>query len=286
MQRRIHVLRLTLLASAAAVLATSHGLAADAAGSSQPAASTSEAAPGHDVAEAERLAEAAFAAYEQQQYARAIELYEQAWSAAPSADISFNIARVYDRGLKDPERARVYYRRYVAAPDAVPHRRRIAELRLAELQPTPAETEPTPPARAEPPATALTGSAPATPRVEPTRLWTPRKVTALVLGGVGVSALGLGLGFALSAQSERNEWQNGCDGNACTSQRAVDAARSAGRKADIATVALASGAGLLGIGAALWWLGPSTADATPRARLQVVPTANAADLTCTISGRF
>jgi tetratricopeptide (TPR) repeat protein len=283
------VLRLTLLASAAALLATSHGLAADAAdaaGPNPPAASASELASGHDVAEAERLAGAAFAAYEQQQYARAIELYEQAWSAAPSADISFNIARVYDRGLKDPGRARDYYRRYVADPNAVPHRRRIAELRLAELQVTPAETEPTTPVLAEPPATTLTGSATAPLQVAPTSLWTPRKLTALVLGGAGVSALGLGLGFALSAQGERNEWQQDCDGNACTSQRAVDAARSAGRKADIATVALASGAGLLGIGAALWWLGPSTADGTPRARLQVVPTANATDLTCTISGRF
>jgi tetratricopeptide (TPR) repeat protein len=276
------VLRLTLLASAAALLATGPGLAADAADPSQPAAPATELPSTRGVAEAERLAEAAFAAYERQQYARAIELYEQAWSAAPSADISFNIARVYDRGLKDPERARTYYRRYVADPHAVPHRRRIAELRLAELQVAPAGTEPATTAPTASPSTVPT----APPRVEPTRLWTPGKVTALVLGGAGVSALGLGLGFALSAQSERNEWQEGCDGNACTSQGAVDAARSAGRKADIATVALASGAALLGIGAALWWLGPTTADGTPRARLQVVPTANAADLTCTISGRF
>jgi tetratricopeptide (TPR) repeat protein len=282
----MHVLRLTLLASAAALLATGSGLAADAADSSQPVTPATELPSAQGVAEAERLAEAAFAAYEQQHYARAIELYEQAWSAAPSADISFNIARVYDRGLKDPERARAYYRRYVADPHAVPHRRRIAELRLAELQVAPVETEATTPVPAEPPGTALTRSPAAPLRVEPTSLWTPSKVTALVLGGAGVSALGVGLGFALSAQSERKEWQEGCDGNACTSQGAVDAARSAGRKADIATVALASGAALLGIGAALWWLGPTTADGTPRARLQVVPTANAADLTCTISGRF
>lgn len=251
------------------------------------------------VARAEQLAEAAFEAYQQQEYQRAIELYQSAWSAAPSADIAFNIARVYDRGLHDARSATDYYQRYVADPKAQPQRRRNAELRIAELK---AEldasrrrdselAERSAPAATPPPATVAGALAapPAPPASAPavsSNPWTPREVTALILGGVGVTALGVGLGFALSASGERSEWERGCDGNACTSQAAVNAARSAGRKADIATVALAAGGGLLAIGATLWWFGPTAGEGGPRAELRLSPSGQAMDLTCTLSGHF
>src|SRR5688572_6208587 len=48
-----------------------------------------------DVALAERYAAAAFEAYRAREYGRAVSLYEQALAAAPSAEILYNIARVY-----------------------------------------------------------------------------------------------------------------------------------------------------------------------------------------------
>lgn len=291
MKRSVHLLQLTPLACAAVLLA-SHALAEDAQSGAElppPSAELDRAAAARveRVAEAERLAEAAFAAYQQQQYRQAIELYEQAWAAAPSADIAFNIARIYDRALHDPRSALGYYQRCVAAPKASPERRLSAEQRISELQAELAGSEP-----AQPVSTAAPDPARAVPAarapapVVPTSPWTPRKVTALIVGGAGVSALGVGLGFALSASGERSEWERGCDGNACTSQSAVNAARSAGRKADIATVTLASGAALLGIGGALWLLGSPTSESAPRAELRLGPSGHATDLTCTLSGRF
>ena len=101
-----------------------------------PAATAPEAELAREerIAAAERLAEDAFAAYQQQQYQRAIELYQQAWAAAPSADIAFNIARIYDRGLQDRRNAIEHYQRCVAAPKVSPERRLAAERRMAELQ--------------------------------------------------------------------------------------------------------------------------------------------------------
>src|SRR5688500_17715235 len=52
-----------------------------------------------DVTLAERYAGEAFEAYRMRDYGRAIALYEQALAAAPSPDIVYNIARVYDTGL-------------------------------------------------------------------------------------------------------------------------------------------------------------------------------------------
>lgn len=308
MLRGAPVLQLIPL-TCAALLIAGPALADDAGGEGAPVP-TVEVTRARDgrVGEAERLAEAAFEAYQQQRHSRAIELYEQAWAAAPSADIAFNIARIYDRALQDPRSALVYYQRCVVAPRVSPQRRLSAEHRIAELE---AELATVPPVPSGPPGSELLSYSPlppepaapapqqspsvVVPAARPSRTplpdtatsrWTPREVTALVLGGVGVSAVGMGLGFALSANGERSEWERGCDGNACTSQSAVNAARSAGRKADIATVALASGAGLLGIGAALWFLAPATAESAPRAELRLSPSVHATDVTCTLSGRF
>ena len=285
MSRRAHLLALTL-AGTTALLARS-GVASELSGTAPPlarAASSTESA--NRIAEAERLAAAAFDAYREQRYLLAIELYQQAWSAAPSADIAFNIARVYDRGLHDAHSASDYYRRCAAAPGVQPQRRRLAELRLAELQAELARA-PLESPTLEPPASAtVTAPTPGRAAATPPSPWTPARISALVAGGAGVSALAVAAGFALSAQGERARWERDCEGNACSSQQAVNAARSAGRKADIATVALLAGGGLLGVGATLWWLGPPSSEGEPRATLGFIPSGQGSELTCTVSGSF
>lgn len=284
-----------LAAAPTSPAATSSEAPSNEAPSAAPAPTSAEASAAASaeqrVALAERLAQAAFEAYQRRHYPRAIELYQRAWAAAPSADIAFNIARVYDRGLQDPRAALEHYQRCAEHPSALPERRRSAERRIEELKRALAEADPAvaqpeaqppsqgPAARALP---ARSGSVP--PASAASSRWTATEIAGLAVGGAGVGALGVGLGFALAAHSERSEWERDCDGNACSSQRAVNAARSAGRKADIATVALASGAGMLGIGAALWWLGSESSESVPRAELR--STALGTDLTLTVSGRF
>src|SRR5690606_6622437 len=76
----------------------------------------------------------AFDAYKRKDYQSAIALYQKALEAAPSADILYNIARIYDLGLRDRALAISFYSRYVNDPGAVPNRIEVATKRLAELR--------------------------------------------------------------------------------------------------------------------------------------------------------
>jgi tetratricopeptide (TPR) repeat protein len=222
---------------------------------------------------AERHAAEAFAAYERGDYGRAIVLYEQALAASPSADIAYNLARVHDIGLHDAARAIEWYERYIADPGAAAPRVEAARARVAELRPRGDRLEPSaaPPGGAAPP---LAVGAPAAARLAimhdfpldaPGLAPAPRaaagardaglgplETAALTLGSMGLVGVGVGIGFGLAAQARSDEWRRDCDGNACSSRQAVDAAESATRSATIATVGLAAGGGLLALGAALW----------------------------------
>jgi tetratricopeptide (TPR) repeat protein len=250
------------------------GLAAEAP-SAPSAAETANARPAN-VVEAEHLAAQAFDAYERKEYRQAIELYQRALDAASSADILYNIARVYDVGLHDSARASEYYRRYLAEPKVQSPRRQLAEQRVAALQPPPLSA-----AIETDPAAAIADTAP----LQPSSSWTWRETSAVALAGSGVIALGIGAGFAISAASQSDTWKQDCDGNVCQSQRGVDAAHTAADRAGVATIALAAGGALLAGGAAIWFLGTKHEE-SPRVALQVVPTGPAAQVGCSFSSSF
>ena len=65
-----------------------------------------------EIARAEAFATEAFEAYERKEYEQAVALYRKALEASPSADIIYNLARIYDSKLKDRQRAVEFYRRY------------------------------------------------------------------------------------------------------------------------------------------------------------------------------
>jgi hypothetical protein len=243
------------------------------------------------VALAERYAAAAFEAYRVRDYGRAVSLYEQALAAAPSADILYNMARVYDVGLRDRRLAIAYYERYSADPAASPERldtvtQRLGELRAAELASMGALAEDDPGIARDFPLDAASIAAPrAAPRTESEGL-RPLQVTALALGGVGLVGMGLGIGFGLWARTEEDTWRRACEGNACTSQRGVEAAQSAARRAGVATVSLAVGGGLLAASAVLWLLDGDIERPSSAAPLRLTPVLDAARLGGSLSGQF
>lgn len=229
------------------------------------------------VVAAERYAAQAFEAYGQKRYTDAIELYEKAYATAPSADALFNIARVYDIGLGDRGRAITAYERCVAEPGASAERLERASERLVLLrraERAPLQTEPTGWVAAPAPA-----PSPPEPRAPSTAL----RTAAWISGAAGVVGVGVGIGFGVAALSDANTANAGCDGNRCSSERGVAAARSAATHATLATTGVSAGAALLATAAVLWLLdGDEGRAETPGVRL--APVAGAGQLGMAVGG--
>lgn len=244
-----------------------------------------------DVSLAERHAAAAFEAYRARDYVSAINLYEQALAAAPSAEILYNIARVYDVGLRERARSIEYYERYRAHPNATPElfetaTRRVAELRALEAATSGAASDATSAITRDFPldSSERLSIAPAAQAAD--RGVRPLEVTALTFGAAGLVGIGLGIGFGLSARAEADTWERDCNGNQCTSQRGVDAAEAALHSADVATVSFAVGGGLLAVGAVLWLVDSDGAQPGRAASVSIAPALGSSSLGGTLHGRF
>jgi len=232
------------------------------------------------VTEAEALAERAYAAYVVRDYAAAVALYHQAFERAPSADALFNIARIYDFGLRDRSLAMSFYRRYLGDPGALPERiqranQRLAELRLAEQ----AELAPLPSPRAS-----GTAPVPATAETATAGGLSSVRIAALATGAVGAVAAGVGAAFGMTVLSDARRANDDCNGDRCRSQVGLDAADAASRHATLATWGIAAGAGLMASGALLWVLDPG-ADVRD-ADVRVDPVAGASELGLALSGKW
>jgi tetratricopeptide (TPR) repeat protein len=237
------------------------------------------------VSQAEAYAALAFEAYGRKEYADAVALYQSAYDATPSADALYNIARVYDLGLRDRPLAIAAYRRLLSDPGATPDRikranERLQELREAEL----AATEP-PPARAGEAGSRSAASAPVpSDASEPANGWSTARVLAVVAGAAGVVSLGVGMGFGALVLADADTANASCVENRCTSQRAVNAAKAAAKEATVATVGIATGAALIAAGTALWLGSASSVEPAEPAGVNVAPLASASELGLTLSG--
>jgi hypothetical protein len=249
-------------------------------------ASAQEAAPLRDIELAESYAAQAFEAYGSREYGSALALYKKAYDAAPSADALYNIARVYDLGLRDRPLAITFYRRYLSDPAAIPERiarasQRLNELRDAEAAELTATSAPV----ASAPAVAATPSDPSA--TEPDDGWSALQVVAVVSGAVGVVGVGVGAGFGLSVLADSDTVHSYCDGNLCSSQRGVDVAKSASTRASIATLGISVGTGLLATGATLWLLAPTAAPEQDHSTtLRLTPVASRSKLGMQLSGAW
>jgi hypothetical protein len=231
-----------------------------------------------DVARAEGYAADAFEAYTRKDYSAAVTLYIKALDTAPTADMLYNLARIYDGRLKERQLAIDYYRRYVRDPGAEPTRLRAANERLSQLLELEAISSETPPVRqrAEPPSSASSGSGDRAPARSNAREQgiTGVQVLAIVALTAGVTSLGIGGGFGLAAKSDAEVANEFCDGNACRSQRGVDASRDASSAATISTIGFIAGGVLSSLGI-VTLLVASSGDETERnvARLSLSPLA-------------
>jgi tetratricopeptide (TPR) repeat protein len=229
-----------------------------------------------DIQLAEQRAAQAFEAYQKKDYTTAVALYLEAYKAASSADMLYNIARIYDTKLGDRQQAITFYRRYVAHPGASAERIKRCNERLADLR----EAEIAAAERA-PKESRAGREARSTSSAESGDRDSTLPQLGLILGAVGVIGVGIGAGFGLAAMSEAHTAKNSCNGNACTTQEGVDAASNASKKATISTIGFAAGGTLLGAGAAfLLWGGrkPSERESGSRLRWGAVATSSQFDV--------
>lgn len=82
-----------------------------------------------------------------------------------------------------------------------------------------------------------------------------QRTLALVAGGVGVVALGIGAVFGVESKSKHDDADKHCDGAACRDQSGVDLSKDATRDGNVATVGLIVGLVGLGGAAVLWFTG-------------------------------
>jgi tetratricopeptide (TPR) repeat protein len=248
------------------------------------------AEPSTDVSKAEQYAAEAFEAYNNKDYQEAVVLYLKALEAAPSADVLFNLAKIYDTKLNDRELAMKFYRRYIADPGAEPERVRQANTRLAELRELeiaaadkPAQTSP---AAAPPPSGADRGQTSLPPERDRGGL-TGMQWAGIATGLVGLGGVAVGTVFGFGAKSDADTAKQECDGNDCRTQRGVDAAEDASTKATISTVSFVAGGALTVLGTILLLAGGSSSPPQrDTARLSITPYAGQGSLGTQLSGRF
>jgi len=114
-----------------------------------------------------------------------------------------------------------------------------------------------------------------------------RRMTGFIVGGAGIAAAAVGLGFGLSARSKWNEANDGpCDpdSNVCTpaGQKLADSARS---RATISTVMVGVGAAMVVTGAVLYFTAPRAQERRSRSA-RLLPSGGASSVGVTLLGQF
>jgi tetratricopeptide (TPR) repeat protein len=216
--------------------------------------SAARAADGHEAPEAAGVAEArrsemlatqAFALYKQGLYRDAVRLYVQAHEVAPAAALLFNIARLYDQKLGQPDAALDYYRRVLASADLDPALAARARARSEALGADAARAaRRVVPAAPSAPRPARDGAAGAT--------WL--KTAGAVAAGVGVLGLGVGSVFGLQARSKEHAAERLCAGRDCANEQALRLTDQAQQAAHVSTLSFVAAGSLLAGGLGAYFL--------------------------------
>ena len=97
------------------------------------------------------------------------------------------------------------------------------------------------------------------------------RTAALVLGGIGVAATGLGVAYGLVAMSRRDEANNVCPMPQCPTQHGVDLWSDTRSAANISTGAFIVGAAGIASGLVIWLRAKPTTDAAPSPQISLGP---------------
>jgi len=206
-----------------------------------------EAPPKDPTARAEWYSQRAEVAFEAGKFADAIKLYLDAYEAAPSASILYNVAFIYDRKLKDPELAIDYYERVARAQDADKALSDKARARAAALRAELAKPPDKPPPDKPPPDKPPPDKPPDIPPDD------PGQGGAFPIGPVVTIAAGgavfvTGVAFAFLASGTHDDFE------AATRSADKRALQSTGRtQALVADIGMAVGGAAL-VGGVLWLL--------------------------------
>jgi hypothetical protein len=88
----------------------------------------------------------------------------------------------------------------------------------------------------------------------------PRRVAAMVAGGVGVAGVVTGAIFGLRSMSKHDDAEEYCKSGRCTDRRGVELSDQALSAGNVSTIAFAIGAAGLASGAVLWFTGETDAE--------------------------
>jgi hypothetical protein len=274
MRRAAARLSSVCLLAAGAAAAVPFGFVGEVSAQQTPPSSSSSAATAAAPPPAKRAEDLAAAAYDQQaagKYADAVGSYLEAYKLSGAGVILFNVAIIYDHKLHEESLASEYYRRYLGLADADPDLARKATSRLEALtrarEAREAASQAAPTSSAAPPLASVSSASaplPSAVAAPPSEGGGSRRTAGIVVGGVGLLALGATAVLSIVAKVQNDDANGYCNGNACTDQRGVDLAKSSGNLATAATVTLIGGAALLAAGVVLYLLSPSTHDAPVR----------------------
>jgi hypothetical protein len=108
----------------------------------------------------------------------------------------------------------------------------------------------------------------------------PRRVAAVVAGGVGVAGVVTGAIFGLRSMSKHDDAEEYCDSGRCTDRRGVDLSDQALTAGNVSTIAFAVGAAGLAGGAVLWFTGETNRESA------TAPTIGVGLSGVSVAGRF
>jgi hypothetical protein len=245
--------------AAVALMALPNSAWADGTKKSEPAART----PTSD-----ELAERAFKAYEEGDFAGAIGTYLQAFEVSGDSRILYNVGAIYDKKLHDVALAQSYYQRYLFSSVTEPELVKKATARLAELK-----------ASEKPPEPASVEAKPAKPQAAPV----PTKTIALTLAAAGALALIVGTGFGVSAISKSDDLKTKCPNDVCPNDEGPQLRDEAASAATVSTILFVSGLALVGAGAAMYFVRPPNEKG---AALRVRPAMSPQHAGLFLGGRF
>jgi len=207
--------------------------------------------------QAAAIADQAYAAYQREDWPRAVALYLESYKLVQTAEVLFNIATLYDRKLGDKQLAVDYYRKHNASPDATTELVGKAIGRIAELTRN-HSNEAAVPTQASPPAT-------------PANRRQTFRVAGLVTGLIGVAGLGVGIGFGVDAMNKANDAKAaGCASGKCPDAASGQKEQSAFTSGTVSTVGIVIGAALVVVGVTLVLVAPKK-EAPKAASLRLSP---------------